>query len=300
MLDKRFGRSVFFLAAITGPLLAQGGKETSDAERRTESVPDLIAQIAAKEAAVRSVALRMKSRSHVPGAPPFETEGSIRVLGTTHFHVTMLARFGDGMEGRHEVVRTPAGAWTREVDPVEGEVCTFMEPELMEKLAAASKVLGHDAGMGGVPSQSEAPLGSAMLRSLSERFDLAVKRRIVVGGIDHIVIEGSAKPGVPMEEDMPVPDHVEVLVREVPLGVARMIQFKDGKELLSLTIEDVQIDAPMAEESFTLDADGKTRFIDVMKHPPAAEQIKAVLAEAESKREAAAKGRDGAPGGAKR
>ncbi len=256
------------------------------------TIDELIARLQEREQAAKTVMLRMRSRTNVPEGPVFETEGTLRVLGTTHFHVAMKMKAGNGMEGENEVVRTPAATWTREVDPMQGEVHTQMSKETMAQLQEASRTLGEDVGA--VPGQGEAPLGSAMLVSLRKRFDLAVASKLVRKGLDHWVIRGDLRPGDASEADgLPQPDRVEVVVRALsdgPFAVVRMAQFAAGHEIMAVEIEDVQIDRPMAEASFKLDARGK-RVIDVMDHPPAAMQIKDVLDRARRKREADAKGK---------
>ena len=288
MTSTRSFPMVFVLGAVA-PLAAQppaaGAKPT---------VADLIAQLQQREKAVRTVSLQMRSRTTVPDGPSFETTGSLRVLGKTHFHVSMRMKAGEGMEGEHEVVRTPEGTWTRESDPMQGEVLTKMSKETMAELEEASKLLGDDVPAGAIPGQSEAPLGSSMLSSLNKRFDLQVTSKLVRDGIDHWVVRGDLRAGaLPEGEDegLPRPDRVEVLVRATadgPLAVVRMAQFSEGNEVMAVEIDSVVLDEPMAESSFKIDDRGK-RVIDVMEHPPAARQIKEVLDQAKRKREAAGK-----------
>lgn len=267
-------------------LVAAGGVRSQGELPDQPTVADLVQRIEARERAAKTVSLRMSSRSVIPDGPAFETSGTLRVLGTTHFHVTMSMRFGDGMEGEHEVVRTPAGTWTRERNPIHGEVLTVMSAELMAEVEAASKLLGDDGGFGAVPSQSEAPLGSAMIKSIASRFDLRVQpAKLVEGGLDHYVLRGSKRPGEQAEpEGVPDPDTVEIVVRANPLEVVRMTHFAAGQEILALEIHDVQLDLPIPESSFAIDAAGGD-FIDVMAHPPSAEQIRAILDEARMRRE---------------
>jgi hypothetical protein len=199
------------------------------------------------------------------------------------------------MEGAHEVVRTPTGTWTREIDPMQGEVLTRMGEETMRELEEASKVLGDDVPAGAIPGQSEAPLGSAMLASLDKHFDLEVAGKVLRDGIDHWIVRGPARAGAGDRRDsdgLAQPDRVEVLVRTLasgPLAVVRMSQFSDGAEVMSLEIDEIVLDQPMAEASFKIDDRGK-RVIDVMDHPPAARQIQEVLDQARRKREG--KGRE--------
>jgi len=261
------------------------------------TVPELIEQLKQREAAAKSVSLAMRSRTAVPDGPVFEATGSLRVLGSTHFHVAMRMKVGDGMEGEHEVVRTPNGTWTREVDPMNGEVVTRMSKETMAALEEASKVLGDEVPVGAIPGQSEAPLGSAMLASLAKRFDLQVANKLVRDGIDHWVIRGEVREGLaadPEDDGLPKPDRVEVLVRtgaQGPLAVVKMTQYADGAEVLSVEVDEVVLDQPMEERSFRIDERGK-RVLDVMDYPPAARQIQDLLDRA-ARKKAEAKGKDG-------
>lgn len=284
MNTRRSLFEVFLLGAI-GPLALHG-----PAPAQKPTVAELVTQLQERERAAKSVTLKMRSRTAVPEGPSFETTGSLRVLGKTHFGVSMRMKIGEGIEGEHEVVRTPDGTWTREVDPMNGEVFTRMSKEKMLELEEASKILGDDVPAGAIPGQSEAPLGSAMLVSLGKRFDLQVASKLVRDGIDHWVVSGEVRPGEVGEDDgMPKPDRVELLVRAMsdgPLAVVHMSQFSEGKETMALDIDEIVLDLPMSEASFKIDDRGK-RVIDVMDHPPAAQQIQAVLDQAKRKKESA-------------
>lgn len=287
MICKRSICTVFLLVPVAA-IRAQ------DPNADVPTVPQLIERLQALEKAAKSVSLQMRSTSVVPDGPTFETRGSLRVLTGTHFHVSMQVRFGEGMEGEHEVVRTPEGTWIREVDPIQGEVFLHMKPELMRELEAASKELGGDVAMGAIPSQSEAPLGSAMLRSIGERFALEVRAEpLVENGLDHWVVRGELREGEAAAlEGLPEADMVEIVVRQRPLEVVRMVHFRRGQPILTLEIDDVQLDLPMSEASFRLEAGGRT-FRDVMDHPETSAQIRAILEEAKAAREAKAAGGSG-------
>lgn len=286
----------FFALAPLAPLAAQDPEQPAK-----PTVAELITQLQTREKAAKTVSLAMRSRTAVPDGPTFETAGSLRVLGTTHFHVSMRMKIGDGMEGEHEVVRTPDGTWTREVDPMQGEVLTKMSKETMLALEEAAKELGDDVPAGAIPGQSEAPLGSAMLASLVKRFDLEVASKLVRDGIDHWVVRGDVRSGASPEGDeegLPRPDRVELLVRATadgPLAVVKMTQFAQGTEVMTVEIDSVVLDQPMAEASFKIDDRGR-KVVDVMDYAPAAQQIQSVLDQAKRKKEGKAAGNAAEPG----
>ncbi|MEZ5963433.1 MAG: hypothetical protein R3F56_06255 [Planctomycetota bacterium] len=294
MTSRRSTWAVFLLVPLA-PLAAQD----PDAPHKP-TVAELVSQLQQRERAAKTVSLSMRSRSAVPDGPSFETTGTLRVLGTTHFHVSMRMKIGEGMEGEQEVVRTPGGTWTREVDPMQGEVITKMSKETMAALEDAAKVLGDDVPAGAVPGQSEAPLGSAMLASLAKRFQLEVANKLVRDGIDHWVVRGDLRAdalSAGEDDGLPRPDRVELLVRasaDGPLAVVKMSQFSQGVEVMTVEIDSVVLDEPMTEASFKIDDRGR-KVIDVMEHPPAALQIQAVLDQAKRKKEGAAAGKDPGP-----
>jgi hypothetical protein len=285
MHDRRFLCLVFVLAAQAS-LAAQDAPAgtAGSAPAGAPSLAEVVARLQEREKAAKSFELKVKSRSAVPDGPQFETEGTLRVLGTTHFHLAMKMRLGDGMEGENEVVKTPEGTWTREANPIQPEVFTVMTKDLMREVEAAAKVLGDEAGA--LPGQGEAPLGSAMLTSLAKRFDLKVADKLVRDGFDHWVIRGDARPSeASPAADLPEPDRVEMLVRALsdgPLAVVKMVQFDQAAEVMSIEFTDLVLDRPMAEASFKLDSRGK-KVLDVLDHPPAAAQIQGMLAEARKK-----------------
>ncbi len=264
---------VFLLTALPCPA-------AQDAAPPQPGVAELIARIQAKEKAITAVSVKMRTRSAHPDGAVFETSGTLRVLGATHFHTTSRMRMGDAMEGEHEVVRTPDGLWMRELDPIQGEVFTTMSPDLIKTVEAAAKQLGDDGMPGAIPGQNEGPLGSALLVSLQRQFELKVDKKLVKDGIDHWVLRGTSRPGQePEAAGLPNPDTVEVVVSETPLAVVRMAQFAAGKEILVIEIDDVQVDPPLSPASFKLDSRGK-RVLDVMDYAPMAAQINALLDEA--------------------
>ncbi len=83
--------------------------------------------------------------------------------------------------------------------------------------------------------------------------------------------------------DQFTPDRVEFAVRAPDLAVVRMTTFREGKPLTTVRITKIELDGPMDESKFVLELPPRVTPIDVMDHPPAREQIQAVLADAGAK-----------------
>ncbi|MCC6669796.1 MAG: hypothetical protein IT458_01960 [Planctomycetes bacterium] len=251
------------------------------------TLAQLIADLHAREKAASTVHLEMRTKGAFGPGREFNLTGTIRVLGATHVHIKTQADFGPEMKGETEMVKTPEGIWMREVDPIQGPVHTFTSAELAGRLEAASKAIGKQ---GAVPNQANAPLGSAMLESMSQTFDLKVERRLVYEGLDYYVVKGKSRghaPTDPMLGDMPQAEEVEILVGVLDASVRRMVQFREGKPMLTIEITKLVLDTPMDKGSFTIQVEPGVRFKDVMEHPPAAEQIRRILDEAAAKKPAA-------------
>lgn len=277
-------KTPLLLALLCLPVVAQDSKPAS-----MPSLAQLVEELKAKEKKSDAVVLEMSSKAWLGGDRVLATTGTMRVLSTTHVHVRMNADFGDGMTGENETVKTPDGVWTREKDPSQGTVYTFVPPELLARLEAAMKVLGGgDADVPGVPNDISAARGSALLESLAQSFDLTVARTILVDKEECYVVEGKSKtaPAKRAAEDfdLPEPDQIEVLVRKQDHVLATMRQFKDGKPLLEVKITRIEFPQTLSKESFAITPPEGVRFKNVMDHPPAREQIERILAEADAKK----------------
>jgi len=250
-------------------------------------IKDLMEKLERSETAVRSVSMKLTTEGRHPSGQPFQSEGEIRVLRGTHFHVTLRFRFSEQLEGESETVRTPEGVWIRDKGPAFGEVFLEIpgpkgEPDgssLMEQLDEAARLLGPDASvLGAFDSRSLSPLGSRMLRDLDERYDLEVQKRASLGSHRGYRVGGDLRDDVPAAGPV-TPDRVELFIREHDGAVLEMVQFRDGVPLTKVRIEELELDKPMEPESFTLDAGGKT-FRSVREHPPAWASIEQVLEQA--------------------
>ena len=270
-------------ASLLLPLAAQEAGTPPLEASQVRSVEDLLRYVRQREGAVESVEMAIESSGTMPDGSEFHSKGTLRVLGTTHFHATMAAEFGEGMETETETVRTPDGIWMRERDPVQGEIYLRMDRALMERVDAATKALGGDAAAAGFGSrEASSPLGAALLEDLAAQFDLSLREPQVVDGQRCWVVGGPLRGGATPGEDpfgLNV-DQVDVLVRSSDGAVVRMPQFHDGRPMLDVRIPRLEFDRPFEESSFALAVPEKATVIPVLEHPPSAAQIERLLAEA--------------------
>lgn len=252
-----------------------------------KTLQELVTEMQAVEKAASSVYLEMTSKGTYPGGVVFETEGTLRVLHGTHFQMHLKASFDGRQTAESETVKTPDGVWIREDDPAFGKVFLKMDKELADKLDEATRILGQEGGAvpGAMSQQSTSPLGSAMLESLSQQYDLKVERKVIKDGQECWVVAGDLRGDLPPPDENapPVPDRVDILVRTVDSAVLQMVQLKDGREQLRVNITRLELNRPMAEDSFRIDAGG-VEPMDIMQHPPAAAQIQETLNAAEAKK----------------
>ncbi|MFO1052702.1 MAG: hypothetical protein U1F36_10855 [Planctomycetota bacterium] len=251
--------------------------------QKIKSADDLIAALRAAEGQVDQVTMRIETTGTTPDGRKFRTEGSMRVLGKTHFQVRTHWSFGDELEGVTETVRTPEGVWMHEDDPAQGPVYTHMGKDLMERVDAASRVVG-DGPLGG-PGEDEAagPLGSRMLADLGAEFALRVEGPRKIDGMEVMVVSGARKPGAQDDLLAPDADNVDVLVRVEDGAVMRMTQLKDGQPITEVRVLEMDRKSKLAPESFVLAVPAEVSFLDVMAHPPAREQLTKLFADAKAK-----------------
>ena len=271
--------ALLFAISLPGQESAVGA-----ANRENLTLDQLVAQMVSKEGEIGSVRMSMVSRGTYPGGTGFEISGTVRVLGETHFHITNQMTFEEDLGAETERVVTPEGTWIRESDPAFGEVYLSISKELMADLEAARRVLaGGEEQAGAMDNPAKDPLGSAMLRGLNEYFRLGVETRSIEGR-DVYVVAGDARSGVEPEPGTPPTDRVEMIVRRPDLAVVQMTRFQKGKEIMTIEIQELQLDLPMEKASFAIDLPAGQQFIDVMEHPPAAAQIRQMLADADRAR----------------
>jgi hypothetical protein len=292
------GVSVLAAVLVPGVVPAQQDGPTPVAPQQVPRLPEgrpptlaeLIAVLEAREARVESARLTMRTSGRQPDASTFRTTGELRLLGGEYLHASMVLEApDDDLRAEVETLKTPAGVWMREKDPVQGEVVTFLSPKLVRDLESAQRALerGDQGILGTDPTGGnpiDAPLGSAMLESLDRAFELSVGEPRVQDGIEVYVVGGPVR-SAPAELEAETPDFVEVLVRRADLAVIRLRQLRKGEKVLEVRIDELELDLPLEPASFdpmkTVLAEGRDAVvIDVMDHPPARLQIEQVFAEA--------------------
>ena len=256
----------------------------------------LIASIEERETTLKGLRLTMSTSGSYPGGVTFHTRGTLRVLGTTHYHLRLEASFGgpggpDEIRSLTEQVGTPEGLWSHQRGPVE-DVYTVMDRDLMERLQTARRELAKEKGSGAAvlrPLDDTAhPLGSAALTALSQQFHLTVKPGTVraADGTQCRAIEGDWRGVATDVEQPPEVARVEVLLRESDDIPVRIVHWgkpegeDTGVPLLEIVLTDIEIDpSDLDEASFVLDVEEGRKTIPVMDHRPSKAQIQRLLDE---------------------
>ena len=250
------------------------------------SLEDLLAFVKAREGKAQAVVMQIQSVGKFPDGSEFRTDGTLRVLGRTHFHARMVARLGADVEAETETVRTPEGLWMRERDPVQREIFLAMDRATMERVDSATEALGASASLGGFCTrEAESPLGRLVLEDLSQQFDLTVSEPRDVGGVRCWTVGGGIKGGLdPDEESFGLgADQVDVVVRVSDGALVKMTQFRAGEPLLEVTISKLEVLETLDPASFTLPLPERSQWGNVLEHPPARAQLDQLFEEARAK-----------------
>ncbi len=255
------------------------------AQEASAPVQQLIEKLQAREASLKSLSLEMSTVGAYPDKTKVSTQGRLRVLGKTHFHILVHAEMESMGGSQVETVVTPEGVWTGEKGPL-GEVYLKMESATMHKLKEAVQALGRQEEFPGSMARAEAPLGSGMLQALQAQFDLQVQEQVKPVGSEPfpktecIVIKGKARAKA---EDFggggaTAAAEVEIMLRAGDFIPISMLQFNSlGEEMLRLTISKLKLDIGLDEASFKLNKPESVPFKDVMSHPPSQLQIQQIL-----------------------
>ncbi len=248
------------------------------------TVDDLIGYVQAHERTVKSVTMSIQTEGVFQDGSPFTTEGTLRVLGETHFQQKMTAKLGPDMEFETETVRTPDGVWMRERDPIQGEVYLHMDKALMARVQSASEAVGEAGGVG-LDGRSESPLGSAMLRDIDRQFQLTLSGPKVIDRAECWVVAGPVRAKDDASGDVlgTGADRVDIVVRVADGAITSMTQFKEGRPLIQVHIHDLVLDPILEPESFVLSVPPRTELVDVMDHPPTQAQLQELFERAQEK-----------------
>jgi outer membrane lipoprotein-sorting protein len=265
--------------ALLGGLL-QGPAPLPAQEPQLPTVGELLQKVQAREKTLKSVEIEFSVRDRFPNNVRFESRGTLRVLRGTHFQTVVQVAFDDEVRSEMQTVVTPEGVWTCRKDPIE-EIYLFMSPELRKEMEAKTRRLGEDAGLPGPLSGPKGGvLGGAMLKALSQQFDLKVTGQKKIDGVRCWVLAGARRQPKTGEEkrnsplEQPAPEKAEVVLRDPDAIPIRMTQFgADGTPMLSFQVHKLAVDAKLDPTTFKVDKPEGATFIDIQKHPPSWAQI---------------------------
>jgi hypothetical protein len=269
------------LCATVSVLTAQEKQPPADAKAEDPLVKELVAKLQDAEGKAKSVYQELRTKGTFPGGLKFETTGVLRVLRGEHPRLQARVEFSfeDGFSGRMETLKTEEGVWILEHSPTSGEVYYEIDKKLIADLEWAAGVLGKADEVPGVDRRGTAPLGSAMVQELSRQYMLAPLSKKERNGTRGQWIGGDLRPGRPKADDVPLPDRVELFVRDSDGALLETVHFQDGKPTQRVEVVKLEIDKPMTDADFKIDTDQKPR--PVREYLPAWSQIEHVLAEAE-------------------
>ena len=270
---------------------------------QASGINKVISDLQKREKSLGSVELDMVTLGSYPGGLKFSTRGRLRVLGTTHFHIRVVSTFlGNGKDqltSEVEKVITPDGVWTRQQGPIE-VVYTKMSAALVKRLELAQKALaaadkansGNQVAVPGLLSEGgRSPLGSAMLVSFDQQFDLRLQKAPrSVGGTECRVFSGpwrvptrggDNKDGGAAAEPLG-PASAEIVVRPDGVPIALRQFDRDRAITLELRIDTLTLNPALKKGGFVLPLPAGKVFQDVMDHRPSRAQIQRLLDEYEA------------------
>ena len=271
--------------------VVQAQDESTQATQDTD-IDRLISSIQRVEEGLQGLRLNMSTTGSYPGGVTFSTRGTLRVLGTTHYHLRVEASFGgpggpDEIRSLTEQVGTSEGLWTRQMGPVE-DVYTTMDKDLMERLKIARRELAKEkesvVAVLSPLEDSAHPLGSAVLGALNQQFSLTVKPGTVrvLDAVECRVIEGDRRGVAAGADQTPDVARVEIFLRESDNIPVRIVHWGEQgtNPLLEISITNVEINpTDLDEASFVLDVEEGRKVIPVMDHRPSMAQIQRLLSE---------------------
>lgn len=262
--------------------------------RDVDSIATLIRYVGQKEAAVESLTMRLSSRYTPVPQEVAAIETELRVLSGTHQHARSVTRIGrpdqkPDIEVVTESVQTPEGLFLREVDPAQGELFLRMDQDLLERTRSAAEFLEGQASVTAprLDPRGKALLGKAMLEELDKVFELGYSAPEAIGepGDRFWVVSGAARKASTQAAEDPIlgADRVSLLVREKDGVVTQLRAFERGRPVFEARILEIDLKPKLDPDSFRLDLPNGREWLDVMDHPPAREQIEAMLEEAKDK-----------------
>ncbi len=252
---------------------------------QADPIEALVAGIRTAEQRATSVRVELATRGTQPGGHDFSTTGTLSVLRGTQpkMRSSIAFSWANGLDGRMETAQTADGIVIYQEDLAFGEVLVRIAPPIVVDLEWAGGVLDRSDLPGMKDGRAAAPLGSAMLDDLRVHFELKLTERKERAGETGVWLVGERRAGLgDQDPELPLASRVEAFVRQRDQAVLEVLHYQGDKILQRIEVKKLEVDVPMAEAEFVVDARGQ-KMRDVTQYPPLWELIEKVLLLAESK-----------------
>lgn len=287
---RRRAGSLLLLAALVAAV--PGRAQEPDAKAETPPIEGFVEALRQLEARVKSLELDLETSGKLAGGLDFTTRGTLRVLrpeqgAAARVHSFVEFRFGDGLAGSTESLRTPDELLVLQQDPTFGEVYVRIDAMVLADLEWAGRVLQKqdlpfvEQGLAG------SPLGSAMLGDLVRRFDLKPIERPTEGGQKGTWYGGDRKKAAGLEEEgaeLPVSDRVELFLRDGDHVLTEVVHKQGDDVVQRIRVRRLALDEPLAAEALRM-RDPVKKPRDVKEHAPMWQSIEQTVQRAMQKKE---------------
>lgn len=281
------------LASLAGGTSVLGQNAPPPKQVQANLVTELVAKMVGAETALQSLRMTMATTGKLRGGLEIVTKGELRVLRETQkdqpqpasqrLFSQMQYAFGDGLKGRIDTAQTAEGIVIYEEDPAFGAVFLRIDASVVADLEWAAAVAKRSDLPGMPDARAQSPLGSGMVRDLQRTFDLVIGTERELAGEPGTWLRGARRAGLDAQDaDLPLPDRVEVFVRDRDHALM-LARFFVGEDIVQeLKVESLEVGAKLEPRDFTVDGHGE-RIRNAKDYPPMWEQIEAALRSAEGK-----------------
>ena len=273
------------LSALAVSAAAQEAKNAAPPPAQPDPIDGIVAEMRAAEERAKTFRLELRTAGQLPGGLEVTTKGVLHVLRGAQpaLHTALEFSFADGLAGRMESAQTATGIVLFEDDPAFGELYLHIDAATVKDLEWAGTVLDRADLPGMADRRATAPLGSAMVADLRQKFELAPTDRKERNGERGSWLAGARRAGLDAQDpDVPLADRVELFVRDSDRALLEVRHLLADKVMQHIVVNRVEIDVEIPQTAFQVDGRGQ-RLTEVQKHKPMADQIDQILRQAEAK-----------------